>query len=221
MKKCIKAIALAAVLVAMPLAAFAAGSKTYDDDSDSTSSSSITYGGGVSSEGTVTAGIGQVVSTTQQNVVETVTDSQVIVNADGSKVEVVQVTATSESVYTGLVKAESDSNVSLATGEAKTAGLPAETVAVIEAVDSGNLAAVPGVDTIGKTAYGVSAAVRAEEGNKLVTLYVSDLPAGSTAQILFYNNSTGTWTVISATVNPEGNRVTFIAPYSGTAIVIA
>ena len=203
MKKCIKAMVLAAVLIAMPVSAFAAGSKHYSGGGGGGSSSSST------STGTITAGTGQ-----------TVTTSQVVVAADGAKVTVTDATTNAAGVSTGLVSAQSDASVSLATGAAKTAGLPAETVAVIEAVDNGNLAAVPGVDMTGKTGYGVSAAVRAEAGNQTVTLYVSALPANGVAQILFYNNATGTWTVLNASVNPANNTVTFVTPYSGTAKVI-
>lgn len=222
MKKCIKAMALAAVLIAMPVAAFAAGSKTYSDNSDSTSTTSNSFSGGVTSVGTITAGSGQVVQSGQTvTSSQTTTNSQVIVNEDGSKTEVIHVTSNDQGNYTGLVKAESDTDVALATGAAKTAGLPAETVSIINQIDAGNLSAVQEVDTAGKTGYGVSAAVRAEEGNKLVTLYVSDLPSGiTTTEILFYNNATGRWSKLIGTVSVDGKKVTFIAPYSGTAKVM-
>lgn len=207
MKKCIKAMVLAAVLVAMPVSVFAAVSPGHSGGGGGGSS----HGSSSSSGTTITAGAGQAASTT--------VTSQVVVASDGSKLTVSGVTTDASGVSTGLAADKCDAGVDIATGAAKTAGLPAEAVAVIEAVDNGNLAAVPGVDLTGKTAYGASAAVRAEAGNQTVALYVSNLPAGAAVQVLFYNNATGTWSVLEATANAD-STVTFVAPYSGTAKVI-
>lgn len=207
-------VAMAAALVSMPVVAGAAGSPSRRPSSSGSSGSS--GGSGVISSGTIVGGSSDTVSTGSGTA--TVGGTQVIVAGNGTKLNVSATTTSSSGTVTALVS--SNAEVTAAVGESKTAGLPDGTVSVIRALDSGNLSAVPGVDLSGKNAYGSTVALRAEAGNQPTTLYVSGLPENGVASILFYNNGTGTWTVITATVDPATNTVSFVAPYSGTAIVI-
>lgn len=215
MKKCIKALALAVVLAVMPVAAFAAPSPTVPTVTRPSGGGSSGGGGGgsstknVSSTGTVVAGTGTVTASGAA--------SEVIVAADGTKLSVTG-SATVNGITSALVS--NNSNVSAAVGEAKTAGLPAGAVETINALNNGSLASVPGVDVSGKAAYGATVALRAEAGNQAATLYVSTLPESGVVQILFYNNATGQWSIISASVDAATKTVNFVVPYSGTAIVI-
>jgi hypothetical protein len=116
---------------------------------------------------------------------------------------------------------DNGSGATVATGAAATAGLDPEVVDTINAINSGDLSTVPGVDLSGKSAYGSTVAVRAEAGNLAVSIYVSELPASGVVQVLFYTNGGG-WELISVdvVVDPETHTVTFTAPYSGTAMVV-
>lgn len=194
MKKAGKALLLALVLTAMPVAAFAAGSSSSSDNSSVETSSSTAAAG------------------------NTAVASMTVVTASGSRVEVKGAVTDGNGVTTGIV--ENGSGAGIAVGEAKTAGLPEETVSVIREVERGNLSAVPDVDTTGLKGYGITVAVRAEEGNVPTTLYVSVLPENGVVRVLFYNNYTGRWTLIDASVDQKTSTVSFIAPISGTALVV-
>jgi hypothetical protein len=141
-----------------------------------------------------------------------------VTTASGAKVTVYGVTTNSSGVTTGLV--DNGSGATVVTGNAATAGLPASAVNAIEAANKGDLSAISGVDLTGMSAYGNSVAVRAEAGNQAVSIYVSSLPANGVVKIAFYNNYTGTWSLIDAVVDPATSTVTFTAPISGTAVVV-
>jgi hypothetical protein len=208
MKKAIKALALAAVLTAMPVAAFAAGST-----GTSTTDYSIGNAGGGGSSTTSVSNAG----TTPGSTIETVTTTTVT-TASGKKVTVQAATTNSSGVTSGMV--DNGSGATVATGNAATAGLPENVVETINAVNNGDISNIPGIDTTGLSAYGSTVAVRAEAGNQAVSIYVSELPASGVVKIAFYNNYTQTWSLIDAIVDPETNIVTFEAPISGTAVVV-
>lgn len=208
MKKSLKAIALAAVLVAMPVTAFAAGSGSAGNTSFD---SGVSHDNGGSSSSSSSSTSTSAAATTDAAKTET------IVTASGAKVTVEGATTNSSGVKSGMVS--TGSGATAATGAAATAGLPADVVSTINAINGGDLSNVPGVDLSGKSAYGSTVAVRAEAGNLTASIYVSKLPANGVVQVLFYNNNGG-WSLIEATVDPATNTVTFTAPYSGTALVV-
>jgi serine/threonine-protein kinase len=211
MRKSIKAIALAVVLAAMPVAAFAAGSTDTNNTDYSSDSSDGSGSGGSSTSGVSNAG------TTPGSITPEATTTTVT-TATGVKVTVEGSTTNSNGVTSGLV--DNGSGATVATGNAATAGLDPEVVETINAVNNGDISNIPGIDTTGMSAYGSTVAVRAEAGNQAVSIYVSELPASGVVKIAFYNNYTGTWSLIDATVDPETNTVTFTAPISGTAVVV-
>jgi hypothetical protein len=231
MKKSIKAIALAVLLAAMPVTAFAAGSpsagntnySSNDDSSDDGSSSSTSTsntGNSTSSNGTITAGTGNTVSTIGSTPGSTTTsDTVTVVTQSGTKVEVQAATTNSSGIMSGFVN--TDNGVTVVTGEAATEGLPQTVVDTITAVNNtGDLSGIQGVDTTGKSAYGNTVTVNAAAENLSVSIYVSSLPANGIVQVAFFNKITQTWMMIDAVANPATQIVTFTAPNSGTAVVV-
>jgi hypothetical protein len=194
MKKSMKALALAVVLSAMPVVTFAGGSPE---------TGNTNYSSGGSGSGTVS---------------EAAKTSATVTTVSGSKVTVKGATTNNRGVISGMVTNGSDASVAI--GDAAIAGLPASVVDTINAVNLGDLSSIPGIDMTGLTAYGSTVAVRAESGNQVISIYVSQLPANGVVKVAFYNNYTFTWSLIDATVDPAMNIVTFTAPISGTAVVV-
>jgi hypothetical protein len=229
MKKPIKAIALAVLLAAMPVTAFAAGSpsasntdySSNDDSSDdgSSSNSSSSSSSGNSSSSVLTAGTGTAVNNNGSTPGSTTAPTDITVITQSGKVEVQAATTNTSGITSGFV--DNGSKVTVVTGEAATEGLPETVVATINAVNTtGDLSGIQGVDTTGKSAYGNTVTINAEAENLPVSIYVSSLPASGTVQVAFYNKNTKTWILIDAVVDPATSIVTFTAPTSGTAVVV-
>ena len=125
-----------------------------------------------------------------------------------------------------MVLSDTDSKagiVTIYTGSGKTAGLQADAVNTISALDSGKLETVPGVDLTGKKAAGGTVAlgiIPDDVHDVKVSLYVSGLPAGAVPYILFYNNMTLQWTLLPAVIDPATGLVVFNLPEDGTAVVV-
>jgi hypothetical protein len=235
MKKPIKAIALAVLLAAMPVTAFAAGSpnagntdysSNNDSSDDGSSSNSSSSGNSSSSSGTgsssvVTAGNGTAVNNNGSTPGSTEVPADItVITQSGDKVEVKAATTNNSSgITSGFV--DNGSKVTVVTGEAVTEGLPEAVVATINAVNTtGDLSGIQGIDTTGKSAYGNTVTINAEAENLPVSIYVSSLPAGDTVQVAFYNKNTKTWMLIDAVVDHATSIITFTAPTSGTAVVV-
>ncbi|PNV59271.1 hypothetical protein C0033_24745 [Clostridium sp. chh4-2] len=125
-----------------------------------------------------------------------------------------------------------DTQVGFATGAAATAGLPEQTVAVINAINAGNTLAdvVKDVDLSGYSALtSVQAIVtkdvntnQAKTGEVTVSLYVPNLIQGlNNVQVLFYDNSTGLWKLINpANVDAANKKITVNISGSGSFSVV-
>ena len=112
------------------------------------------------------------------------------------------------------------------------AGLPESVVNAINGINSGRPLneAVPGVDLTGYSALvGTQAIVtkdastNAEKAGAVeVPMYIPNLVDGlGNVQVLFYNNLTGTWTVIQPTrIDTASKMLYFNIPNSGTVSVI-
>lgn len=122
--------------------------------------------------------------------------------------------------------------VSLATGEAATAGLPEQVVSSIQSINSGAAldTATGNTELAGyKTLTGTQAVVtRSAADNQVVTgqteisIYVPNL-AGSlnNVQILFYDNATGRWSVLApVSVDMASKTVRVNINGSGTFAVV-
>lgn len=230
-KNGLMALALAAVLVMVPVYAFAAKSPSYSGGSSS--------GGGSSSSSSTSAGGGLGVAS--------VTGPQVITTADGTKVSVTNNTTDVKGNAVALVidttttvgeqisansKGEAvagSTAFSIPTGEAATAGLPENVVNTINAINAGNLGAVPGVNMTGYTAVSGTVPIVTKDaatdavkvGDVEATLRVTSIPDNGIVEILFYNNATGTWSIIKTTkVDPTTKIVSFTMPGSGTAVLL-
>ena len=208
MRKFITALALAAALAVTTVASFA--SVVYDNDGDSDSVGGGNGGGTVATStytsGTVTPA--------------TVATGSNVTAPNGETLALESVTNSNANVTSGLVDTASN-DAYAATGAAKTAGLPESVVNVINQLDNGYLGGVPGVNTTGLTAYGKTIAVRTETADRTAMLYASALPAN--VQVLIYNNNTGTWMLLPASVNRANNTVTYEAPAGcdgQTAIIV-
>ncbi|MCC8125932.1 MAG: hypothetical protein LIO92_00820 [Clostridiales bacterium] len=235
MKKSLKALLLAMVLVMVPVASFAASSSTTTttsasrDNSNNASGHSSSGGGGGSSSSSSSSSSSTVVagssSSTSSGIVEatytSVTNGQSetwSVGATYTRLNDGVVTALVGDVATDELEAANPSTAYAAVGICKLAGLPEYVKTIIGQVDYGDMSAVPGVDLTGYQTYGTTIAVRSEAGS-VATIYCSELPA-SGAKILFYNNWTQTWSLIDCTVDAEAGTVTFVAPTSGTAQIV-
>ncbi len=112
------------------------------------------------------------------------------------------------------------------------AGLPESVVASINGINSGQPLneAVPGVDLTGyNVLVGTQAIVTKSAADNTektgvveVPLYIPNLAEGlGVVQVLFYNNFTGTWTVIQpARMDVAAKTLWFNIPNSGTVSVI-
>lgn len=123
-------------------------------------------------------------------------------------------TGTSNAVKTTSSAAEKDAviigdtRVSIAIGDAATAGLPQTTVETISAINSAKTPLAEVVKDVDVTGYSALTAVSAivvkdastqevKTGNVVVDLYVPNIIEGiGTVEILFYNNATGKWELI-------------------------
>ena len=146
--------------------------------------------------------------------------------ADGSQVHVFGKTTGADHTKSGVVLSDRDiaaGIIDVYTGDAKTAGLPDAVKNVIAAVDGGNLGNVPGLDLTGKKVSGATMALGIRPDgtqNVAASLYVPNLPAGAVPFILFFDNKSGEWKLIPASINPTTGLVEFVLPDDGTAAVI-
>ncbi len=224
MKRPIMALLLAAALVAMPCAAFAA-------DSPNTTTSHRHQGGGGGGGGgsssttpVVSTSATTSSSSTSNGVVET-TNTSVVDPAGEAFSAGASYTRLSDGVVTAFLgedataalEAANPTTAYVAVGESKYAGLPQSALDTIAQLDAGNLS-VPGLSLAGYRTYGTTVAIRAE-GSAAALLYCSEFPT-SGAQILFYNNWTGAWSLLPCTADPATGTVAFTVPTSGTAIII-
>ena len=125
-----------------------------------------------------------------------------------------------------------DTQVGFATGEAATAGLPAQTVAAINAINAGTALteAVKDVDLSGYSALTSVQAIVAKDvntnqpktGEVAVSLYVPNLVQGlNNVQVLFYDNATGLWKLINpANVDVANKKITVNISGSGSFSVV-
>ncbi|PNV60589.1 hypothetical protein C0033_17635 [Clostridium sp. chh4-2] len=125
-----------------------------------------------------------------------------------------------------------DIQVGFATGEAATAGLPAQTVAAINAINAGNTLAdvVKDVDLNGYSALTSVQAIVAKDvntnqpktGEVAVSLYVPNLVQGlNNVQVLFYDNATGLWKLVNpANVDVANKKITVNISGSGSFSIV-
>lgn len=125
-----------------------------------------------------------------------------------------------------------DTQIGFATGEAATAGLPAQTVAAINAINAGNTLAdvVKDVDLNGYSALTSVQAIVAKDvntnqpktGEVAISLYVPNLIQGlNNVQVLFYDNATGLWKLVNpANVDVANKKITVNISGSGSFSVV-
>ncbi|MBT9777073.1 hypothetical protein GPL15_11225 [Clostridium sp. MCC353] len=110
-----------------------------------------------------------------------------------------------------------ETQIGFATGEAATAGLPAQTVEAINAINAGTALteAVKDVDLNGYSALTAVQAIVAKDvnsnqpktGDVAISLYVPNLIQNlDNVQVLFYDNATGLWRLINPTVVDAANK---------------
>jgi hypothetical protein len=199
MKKSIKAIALAVVLAAMPVVAFA------DDPSPGT--------GNANYSNVITVGANSNAFSTPGAI------TQIDVVSNGENLTVIGQT-NNDGVTSGFV--DTGSGARRATDEEAAQNLPHDAKSAIDAADRGDLSGIQqgGIDTNGKSAYGNSVPISTEAPNQKVTIYVSNLPDKGTIQVAFFNKDSKKWELIEVSIDRAKKTVTFTAPYSGTAVVI-
>lgn len=218
-KRCVAALALAAMLAVQPMTAFAAGSSstnaggtnaagsTKNDTTVSVSSTGVKTTGATTSASSNGSTIGVAVDTV------TTTGQPVTVNSKGEAVV-------------------GDVAVGFAKEGSATAGLPANVVSAIEGINSGKALneVVQGVDVNGYNALtGTHAIVTKDAATGTVkdtqaevSLYVPNLVDGlGNVQVLFYNNVTGQWILLpTLKVDPVSKTVAVNIPGSGTLSVV-
>ncbi len=221
-KRCVAALALAAMLAVQPMTAFAAGSSSSDGGSSSTTTNTSSKNNdstvSVSSTGVKTTGATTSASSNGSTIgvaVDTVTTTgqPVTVNSKGEAVV-------------------GDVAIAFAKNGSATAGLPANVVSAIEGINSGRALSelVQGVDVNGFNALtGTHAIVTKDAATGAVkdtqtevSLYVPNLVDGlGNVEVLFYNNVTGQWTLLPALkVDPVSKTVAVNIPGSGTLSVV-
>lgn len=207
MKKLVKTLIIAGAVSMVSMNAFAAGSASSSSSSSSHSSSSSSSSSSYSSTSNAT---GVTVSKTLSN---------------GQSVTVLGATTdASGNVTSGLV-ANSSSGVSVAVGGAKRAGLPAAVTTTLNDIDAGKLTSVPAeaaAAVSGKQVLTQTVAlvhITAPTEQKLI-MAKSKIPASGVVQVLYYDNTTGRFSVLTATVDAATGVVTFTAPADGTAAII-
>ena len=202
MKKLIKAMAAACVISLVPMTAFAANSAS----SVKNSSSSHLVGG--SGSGTSTG------SSVKTGSVSTV------IGSNGAVYSVLDSSSDGNGITAGLV---AGNGVGAATGDAKRAGLPAGAVAMLNSIDNGSLAGITPVSgsVANKAVLARTVAVTNAAGKQVqLVMAKSKIPASGVVEVLFYNNTNNTTTVLSAAVDKTTGIVTFTAPADGTAAII-
>ncbi len=202
MKKLVKTLIIAGAVSMVSMNAFAAPSGSGAGSSSSHSSSS---------------------STTSTSNATGVTVSKTLSN--GQSVTVVGATTdASGNVTSGLV-ANSSNGVSAAVGGAKRAGLPAAVTTTLNDIDAGKLTSVPteaAAAVSGKQVLAQTVAlvhITAPTEQKLI-MAKSKIPASGVVLVLYYDNTTGRFSVLTATVDAATGVVTFTAPADGTAAII-
>ncbi len=205
MKKLVKTLIIAGAVSMVSMNAFAAGSGSTVSSSSSHSSSSSS-----SSSSSTSNASGITVAKTLSN---------------GQSVTVVGATTdASGNVTSGLVS-NSSSGVSAAVGGAKRAGLPAAVTSTLNDIDTGKLTSVPAdvaAAVANKQVLAQTVAlvhITAPTEQKLL-MAKTKIPASGVVQILYYDNTTGRFTVIAATVDAATGVVSFTAPADGTAAII-
>ena len=208
-KKWLGILLTAALVAAQPVSAFAAQSPNSNTQIDSGSDSNGYYDD--SNSGSKTTG-----------------NSAATNNAGNTSANAVSVEGASAS-GTATV---GDTQIGFASGEAATAGLPAQTVAAINAINAGtNLTeAVKDVDLNGYSALtSVQAIVakdvntkQAKTGDVAVSLYVPNLVQGlNNVQVLFYDNATGLWRLINpSNVDAANKKITVNISGSGSFSIV-
>ena len=141
---------------------------------------------------------------------------------DGSTAPVVGLTANEAANQAlGLVKEE---GAGVHTGTAKINGLPAAVINAIRQLDQGSLASFAPTalssQVTGKQVFAKTIAVETAAAGKQLKLYTAGFPEGAAPVILFYNNRTGQWEIIQATMDPATGYISFFAPGPGTLAVI-
>ena len=125
-----------------------------------------------------------------------------------------------------------DTKVGFVSGDAATAGLPAQTVETINAINAGT-ALSEAVKNVNLSEYAALTSVRAfvmkdantnqeKTGNTTVTLYVPNLLQNlNNVQVLFYDNHTGIWSLINPiNVDTAKKTVTVVVNGSGSMSVV-
>lgn len=148
--------------------------------------------------------------------------------ADGVQLE----GATSDGAQVSL-DSGGTARLSFAKGKAATAGLPQAVVDAINAIDSGNVplneavqdAELAGYNALVKTSALVVTEIGTQApatGKVSQTLYVPNLVEGlGTVQLLFYDNATGKWTLITPdSVDYTSKKITAGFTGSGTFSVV-
>lgn len=218
-KEWLKALAVTALLVAMPVQVMAGPSIGTNEDI-------YVPSGSGSGADTITVSPDGVKTT------EATTSS----GANGSSVGVAVDTVTSTGLQVTVnSKGEAvigDTAVTFANGSAATAGLPEAAVAVIDSINGGQAlnTVVTDVDMTGYNALtGTHAIVtknaataEVKTGNVEVTLYVPNLVEGlSNVSVLFYDNATGRWTLLPVVkTDLAAKTVSVNVPGSGTLSVV-
>ena len=120
-------------------------------------------------------------------------------------------------------------HVEVCTGVAKTSGLDADVVSCIAKIDGGDLAGAAASNAFeaqtaaalnGKNVFGGTMAVRISPKNIPVSLYAPGFPASSVPQILFFNNNTGRWEILAATLDQASGLINFVMPDDGTVVIV-
>ena len=141
---------------------------------------------------------------------------------DGSAAPVVGLTANEAAGQAlGLVKEE---GTRAHIGTEKISGLPAAAINAIRQLDQGNLSTFAptalSAQVTGKRVFAKTIAVETAATGKQLKLYTAGFPDGAAPVILFYNNRTGQWESISATLDPVTGYISFFAPGLGTLAVL-
>ena len=120
-------------------------------------------------------------------------------------------------------------HVEVCTGVAKTNGLNADVVSCIAKIDGGDLAGAAAANAFGaqtaaalngKNVFGGTMAVRISPKNIPVSLYAPGFPASAVPQILFFNNNTGRWEILAATLDQASGLINFVMPDDGTVVIV-
>lgn len=223
-KRCVAALALAAMLAVQPMTAFAAGSSSSSDGGSS--STTTTNTSSTKTDTTVT------VSSTGVKTTGATTSASANGSTIGVAVDTVTTTGQKVTVNSKGEAVVGDVAIGFAKGGSATAGLPANAVAAIEGINSGKALSevVQGVDVSGFNALtGTHAIVTKDAATGAikdtqteVSLYVPNLVDGlGNVEILFYNNATGQWVLLpSLKVDPVSKTVAVSIPGSGTLSVV-